>query len=101
LAYCNADPPIGCAAYCKAVDDVELTNACSDIGAGPREGAFQMQIQAAIDVRHMQGVDSCDASQVGTVALTPCQLGFAPQEWPNQDHEYCAPPPATCIVVTP
>jgi hypothetical protein len=101
LSYCNADPPVGCAAYCKAVDDVELTSACADIGASAREAAFQMHVQQFVDQAHAQAEVSCDQAAVGTLAVTPCQDGLPPQEWPGQDHEYCTPPPPTCIVVIP
>jgi hypothetical protein len=83
------------------MDDVELTNACSDIGASTREGQFAMDVQAAIDTLHAKGLFACNDAQVGLASVTPCQDGLPPLEWPNQDHDVCTPPPAGCIVVSP
>ena len=101
LPYCNADPPVGCAALCLAVDDVELNSACSDIGASSREKQFAGDIQAAIDALHAKGQDACDDAQVGVASITPCQDNLPPVEWPNQDHDTCAPPPTACVVGGP
>jgi hypothetical protein len=98
LPYCNADPPVGCAAVCVAVDDVELNSACSDIGANTRADQFAMDVQTAIDALHAKGLYACNDAQVGVASVTPCQDGLAPLEWPNQDHATCTPPPAGCIV---
>jgi hypothetical protein len=97
--WCNADPPVGCAAVCVALDDVEFTSACADIGADKKTGQFVKDIQTVVDARHAKGLDAYDASQVGMGAITPCQDGLPPVEWPNQDHEVCTPPPTGCIVV--
>jgi hypothetical protein len=98
LPWCNTDPPVGCAAVCVAVDDVELTRECSDIGASTKEQKFAKDIQLAIDTLHDKDLDACPESQVGR-AVTPCQDGILPEEWPGQDHENCAPPPPGCTVI--
>lgn len=99
--FCNADPPVGCAVVCAAVDDVEFTGACADIGASSRTQQFMADVQSAVDALHAKGQDACSDAQVGMASITPCQDGLAPLEWPNQDHDVCAPPPAGCIVGSP
>ena len=99
LPWCNADPPVGCAAVCVAVDDVELTRECSDVGADDRERAFAKDIETVSNALHDKGLDACNESQIGVASITPCQDGLPPEEWPGQDHANCAPPPPGCSVI--
>lgn len=108
---CLTDPPEGCAAYCASVGNVQFTDACNGIGAGPRTQQFQATVGNELIQLAMQGTPVCADSvmdglmgdgQMGTTvvgdSVTPCFFGIPPVEWPNQDHNVCAPmTPGVCV----
>lgn len=93
LPFCLSDPPPGCAAVCTAPDLITFTPACSSVDAGPRELGFEMTIMENAAALMMQGGECT----IG-FTVTPCALGLAPVEWPNQDHTVCMSAPAGCVL---
>lgn len=108
LPCCLTDPPAGCRAVCAAAGDVEMSAECNGIGAGPREAQFDALVQTYVLQLVMQGTQVCTTDPMGGVmgdlmvgdSVTPCNLGIPPIEWPNQDHEVCAPMPAGVCVTS-
>ncbi|WP_437326164.1 hypothetical protein [Sorangium sp. So ce381] len=93
--FCYTDPPIGCAAYCQDVGVVAFTPACSHISAGDRELLFEFTVINRATAEQLNGNQVCPQTDL-SFFLTPCHLDIIPQEWPNQDHEYCQPVPPGC-----
>lgn len=96
--YCYTDPPVGCAAYCSAVDVVTFNTACKHISAGPRELDFELYVITKVQEQEAQGVQACPEENLYSY-ITPCQTPFPPVQWPNQGE--CTPPPAGCPVGGP
>ncbi|WP_437479419.1 hypothetical protein WME75_33490 [Sorangium sp. So ce1014] len=93
--FCYMDPPVGCAAYCKAKDTVEFTPACSHVSAGDRELLFELTVMNRVSEEYAQGNQLCPEADL-SFFLTPCHIDIVPQEWPNQDHEFCQSVPPGC-----
>ena len=93
--YCLTDPPVGCAAVCAGVGVPALTDACSNIEAGPRTMQFKNDVQIYLDDVAANGGTPCPTENLGA-AVTPCMDGIQPVEWPNQDHAECTTPPPGC-----
>ncbi|AUX44974.1 uncharacterized protein SOCE26_064440 [Sorangium cellulosum] len=93
--FCYTDPPIGCAAYCQNVDTIAFTPACSDVSAGDKELLFELTVMNRATEEQLNGNQVCPQAEL-SFFLTPCHLDIIPQEWPNQDYEYCQPVPPGC-----
>jgi len=93
--FCTTDPPLGCTAVCTDVDVLDFNPACHKVEAGPREMAFEQTLNAKVDALLQQDQHVCNPSTIN-VTITPCQAGFTPVEWPNQDHEVCMTAPPGC-----
>ncbi|XXX78021.1 hypothetical protein WMF30_04515 [Sorangium sp. So ce134] len=95
LPFCHTDPPVFCAAYCSGVNQVAFTTACSDVGADKLEILFELKVMEGVRQLEAQGTQVCPAADP-RLFVTPCSVDVIPQEWPNQDHEYCRPVPPGC-----
>jgi hypothetical protein len=93
--WCHTDPPIFCAAYCADYDYVLFNDRCYDLGADLVTADFMEYVDALYKERVELGEHLCTGYDPYNY-VTPCQVGFIPQEWPNQDHETCEPVPPGC-----
>src|SRR5262249_1476426 len=93
--FCYTDPPLVCAVYCAGVHQPSFTDPCGNVEAGPRTQKFEDDMQAGFLSLMVAGREICPDSLFGGT-ITPCQDGIPSVEWPNQDHEFCTPPPAGC-----
>lgn len=95
--FCNFDPPVGCRAFCIAVDTPAFTGQCGDVGANTLTKAFQDQVSAAIQQAEAMGAPVCPEEKVGGAGITPCALGIAPQPNPPEDQSICQNPLPGCV----
>ncbi|AUX42416.1 uncharacterized protein SOCE26_038480 [Sorangium cellulosum] len=94
--FCYTDPPAKCVAFCIDVDSVAFTPMCDSVEAGELTNLFKEEVIIGAAELEAQGIQVCPAPD-SKHWVTPCDVGIPPVEHPNQDHNYCQPPPPGCV----
>lgn len=93
--FCLTDPPYACAVVCLGPDLPGFTDGCADVPAGPLTSQFEDTVELLANMAAAADKQICPPDNLQG-RLTPCSVGIAPVEWPNQDHSVCMSAPPSC-----